>query len=427
MPKGKVKHAKIQKHWMEDDLEMALAEVASGKSNVHAANKYGMSEGILRHRMKLKLAGKSLVGSGRRPTLEQREEMQLASCIGSMCRLGFSPTRGQIKDLVQNYVCIHELKTPFMNDRPGKDWLKAFMNRNNLSLKKANMISAARKSATANPFIVNDFYDTIEKVITENNLSASQIWNCDESGFPTDPQKCKVVSVHGETAYKVTCGAGRENITTLAVCNAAGRALDPLIVFNGKNLQSTWRGEKPLRETFYAVSDSGWMTTEVFFEWFQRFTVLVTGRPLLLIFDGHLTHVSIPLIEKAMEENIIVVKLPPHITDRLQPLDVTCFGPLKLEWERTLNEWVNERGPTKPMKKPNFVDMLARIWHKCLSEENVRSGFRTTGIFPVDRTKFPTLRFDPRLLKRYETWVQLGRPEDLMEELTTAIDTPRKA
>ena len=164
------------------------------------------------------------------------------------------------------------------------------------------MISAARKSATANPFIVNDFYDIIEKIVMENNLSPSQIRNCDESGFPTDPQ-CVKLLVSVETVYKVTCRAGRENITTLAVCNAAGRAMDPLIVFNRKNLQSTWRGEKPLTETFYAVSDSGWMTTEVFFELFRRFTELITERPLLLIFEGHLTHVSIPLIEKALEEN----------------------------------------------------------------------------------------------------------------------------
>ena len=40
-------------------------------------------------------------------------------------------------------------------------------------------------------------------------------------------------------------------------CNAAVRALDPLIVFNGENMQSTWIGEKTQRETFYAVSDSG--------------------------------------------------------------------------------------------------------------------------------------------------------------------------
>ena len=153
--KGKKRAPKSRKQWTEDDLEKALSEVASGKSNVYAAKKYGMSESILRNRMKMEQAGKKLIGSGRRPVLSQQEEFHLSKCIGSMCRLGFSPTRKPIKDLVRDYVCIHELITPFKNGCPGKDWLKAFMEINNLSLKKANMISAARKSATANPFIIN--------------------------------------------------------------------------------------------------------------------------------------------------------------------------------------------------------------------------------------------------------------------------------
>ena len=94
----------------------------------------------------------------------------------------------------------------------------------------------------------------------EKKFKPEQVWNCDESGFPHDPLKCRVVSVKGKTAYKVTCGARRENTTTLAVCSAAGRVLDPLIVFSGKNLQSTWRGDKALPGTIYGVSENGWMT-----------------------------------------------------------------------------------------------------------------------------------------------------------------------
>ena len=41
-----------------------------------------------------------------------------------------------------------------------------------------------------------------------------------------------------------TCGAGRDNTTVLVVASASGRVLDPLIVFSGKNMQSTWRGER---------------------------------------------------------------------------------------------------------------------------------------------------------------------------------------
>ena len=165
-----------------------------------------------------------------------------------MCQLGFSPTRAQLKDIVQDFVRVHQLKTSFTADRPGKGWLKGFMSRNGLSLKKANMISAARKSATANPFVIYDFYETIEKIIKDKNLQAHQIWNCDESGFPTDPQKCKVVGVKGKECYKVTCGAGRENITTLEVCSAAGRALDPLIIFMGKKFTDILERRKSVAE-----------------------------------------------------------------------------------------------------------------------------------------------------------------------------------
>ena len=284
------------KKWDEKDIEKAFLEVDAGNSMRKTAEKYGMSEGTLRCRLKMKKEGQSLIGSRRSTILSQAAEEQLAKSIGTICSLGFSPTREQIKDLVQEYVRNHELRTPFKDGRPGKNWLRAFMARNKLSMKKANMISSARKSATSNPFIIFDFYDVLDNLVKEKKLKASQIWNCDESGFPNNPQKCKVVSVRGKTAYKVTCGAGRENTATLAVCNAAERVLDPLIVFAGKNLQSTWRGDRALPGTFYGISQSGWMTTKVFAEWFEKFTALVKERPLLLIFDGHLTHVSIRVI-----------------------------------------------------------------------------------------------------------------------------------
>ena len=89
----------------------------------------------------------------------------------------------------------------------------------------------------------------------------------------------------------------------------------PLIIFGGKNMQSTWRGSNALPGTLYGISENGWMTSEVFSEWFHQFCDLVTERPLLLILDGHLTHVSIPVIMKGMEEDVTILKLPPHVTD----------------------------------------------------------------------------------------------------------------
>ena len=52
-------------------------------------------------------------------------------------------------------------------------------------------------------------------------------------------------------------GAGWENITVLGVCNAAGVVLDPLIVFKGQNMQSSWYGDKALPNTWYGRSENG--------------------------------------------------------------------------------------------------------------------------------------------------------------------------
>lgn len=75
------------------------------------------------------------------------------------------------------------------------------------------------------------------------------------------------------------------------------------------------------------------MVTETFRDWFKEFVKEVKERPLLIIWDGRLTHVSVDVIIKANTEGLKIVKYPPYVTDQLQPLHVTCFGPLKRKWE----------------------------------------------------------------------------------------------
>ena len=56
---------------------------------------------------------------------------------------------------------------------------------------------------------------------------------------------------------KLRFGAGRENIMVLGVCSAAGIALDPLIIFKGKSMRSSWIGDQALPNTYYGKSENG--------------------------------------------------------------------------------------------------------------------------------------------------------------------------
>ena len=108
---------------------------------------------------------------GRRAALSQEEEAELANCITTICRYGFSPTITQVREIIYDYL-ESNIKTVacFKDGRPGKDWFKAFMKRNNLSMKHAEMMCAAHKKATENPFVVYEFYEMIERLLKERIL-----------------------------------------------------------------------------------------------------------------------------------------------------------------------------------------------------------------------------------------------------------------
>ena len=120
------------------------------------------------------------------------------------------------------------------------------------------MICISRKSNTANPFVIYDFHDKLATIFDANpDLNPDNIWNCDEQGFPTDPGKSKVIAPRNKPGFKLSYGARRENIITLAACNFAGKVLNLLIIFQGKKFQSSQRGDMALPNTFYGVTVNG--------------------------------------------------------------------------------------------------------------------------------------------------------------------------
>lgn len=321
-----------------------------------------------------------------------------------MSKWGFGLVKEEIKDTIQEYVIENNIKTPFKDNRPGDDWFIAFRDRHNLSVKKPEALEVTRRTITSDPFIIHEFYDLLSSEIKRLGLDNRPdcIYNLDESGFNMDPSKSTVVTEKGKPAQRVIQGSGRENTTVLACVNAEGKALPPLVIFEANKFWSTWVGDESkgmIRGTFFGVSPTGWMTSTVFHEWFILFTQLVKERPILLLFDGHLSHLDIKTIEAARAVNITILKFPPHTTDLLQPLDRGVFGPLKSAWDREIH--VYQREHQQKLTKADFVNVLGRVWPTCLSEKNITAGFRKTGVFPVDFSKYPVDRFDPNKLNRF--------------------------
>ena len=94
----------------------------------------------------------------------------------------------------------------------------------------------------------------------------------------------------------MTATSGREAYTIEAAICADGKAFDPLVVFKGKHTMSNWLSDARFKGNI-TVSDSGWMNGEIFYNWLEWFAKEVTARPLLLIMDGHSSHLTFNTIK----------------------------------------------------------------------------------------------------------------------------------
>lgn len=135
--------------------------------------------------------------------------------------------------------------------------------------------------------------------------------------------------------YRVIGGLGRETITVQGCGNAAGYMMPPYVVYSGKNLRLKWTVGAPEGSRFN-TTDKGWMDQAVFLYWFKTLFIpcLPPQRPVVLLFDGHGSHVSLEIVKCARDNGVLILKLPPNTTRFLQPQDVVVYGPAKTMWEK---------------------------------------------------------------------------------------------
>ena len=89
--------------------------------------------------------------------------------------------------------------------------------------------------------------------------------------------------------------------------NASGSVLPPLTIFPGDFL---WCSEKAYPDSQFALQSNCQFTIKLLTQWLKRFLSLVPYRPLVLIYDGHLTSLPLLLVQTLYESNCVFLKLP---------------------------------------------------------------------------------------------------------------------
>jgi len=177
----------------------------------------------------------------------------------------------------------------------------------------------------------------------------------------------------------------REWATLIAGINAAGWSIPPFIILTGQYHLSAWYEDGAIpRDWAIAVSDNGWTTNKLGVEWLKHFDAHTKTRTVgthrLLILDGHESHNSLEFQEYCQENNIYTLRMPPHSSHLLQPLDVGCFSPLKRAYSREIESLIRDH--INHVTKLEFLPAVKAAYDRSFTPANIQSAFQGADLIP---------------------------------------------
>ncbi|XP_031355227.1 uncharacterized protein LOC116179569 [Photinus pyralis] len=263
------------------------------------------------------------------------------------------------------------------------------MRRNNsLSIRKAQGLSNARAEGM-NKKECNEYFELLLKTLTEHDLinKPGSIWNVDESGLQLNNEPGIVVAKKGSDVHVRQSTERGETVTVVACANAEGTFLPPFCIFKGVKKQQVWQESMPSGAAIEMRKESAYIDENIFMKWFRdHFLPRKPAGKCLLLLDGPGSHTNSPdILECASSNDVVLLCLPSHTTQYLQPLDRSFFKPLKAHYRHAAGEWGNAN-PGKKLERRHFGELLGQAWSKSATVRLGVSGFRACGVYPFKPT-----------------------------------------
>lgn len=409
----------IRSQWTNENMQQALTAVGNGVSVNLASKQFLVPRRTLRDYLKNHKTAKSSMG--RKPILNEEQEEDLCRRIIRLAEVGYPLTGKVLRKCVFNFCHANNIAHPFnaAREMAGRFWLSGFLNRHpQIRNRKAQSMNPAR-AQKLNKFIVNDHFAKLKEIL--NNIDIMDkpqcIYNMDEKG-------CRLALHHQQTvlakkgAKRVHLVANEhgQNVTIVSCGSALGCAIPPLVLFKGKRLKPEWQDSLP-PGSLALMTAKGSMTIETFKKWLYHFAKYKTAGPCLLIFDGARCHLDYSIVSVADELGITLYCLPSNTTHELQPMDKAVFRAFEHYWdEEVLKYWSRYRD--RSLTKQRFGAIFSIVWDKCMTPDNIKSGFAACGIYPFNADILPVEAFAPSTVTEQE----VGTATEIVTE--NRIKTP---
>jgi hypothetical protein len=283
------------------------------------------------------------------------------------------------------------------NKPPAKNWPQAFGRRHpELKAKRIRSIDWKRHEVHIYNK-VTEWFEVIGKVLQDPAILPENVYNMDETGIMLSMLgSVKVLVGRDDVRGHRGASVKRKMVTAIECISADGRSLHPLVIWPASTHRSNWTTH-PTPGWHFGFSENGYNDSKINLEWLTRVfdpqtREIANGKPRVLISDGFATHETLEVLEFCFANNIILCRLPSHTSHKLQPCDVSVFGPLKTAY-RDQVERLN-RGGVDTIGKEHFTYLYQPARDRAITKRNILAGWAAAGLFPFNPAR--VLRGIPR-------------------------------
>ena len=373
---------------------LALLDNHGGASYPTTSRRYGIPTAVLHRHYKGEIVSSS---NGRMPRLSEAEEREIADNICSLGEYGMAFNRWDLRQFVKYHLDRKQIIIDdFKENRPGIEWTRLFLNRQKDTLSPRICQNIGAKRFNVSRTTVDDFFQNLAEVMRD--VSPECIVNYDETNISDSPGGDSQLFKRGSKRSYRTMNSSKVGVSMMYSVSANGDRLRPYVVYKAKRVSPTWvvGGN---REIFYNATPSGWFDSPTFEDWFTK-VALPYFRNLngnkVIIGDNVPSHININVIQKAEEQGIKFIFLPPNTTHFLQPLDVSVFRTLKMEWRKCLTTWKQSEGRMLTLLPKWAVPQLLHRLENAMVDKwrsLAKAGFNACGIYPLNPNRVVSAQF----------------------------------
>ena len=322
----------------------AHAEVYGNRS---AARKYDVDErGVLEWRAKKesisslnltdrgKKQRKRVDGGGRKPQFQAPDEIVL-DWISNGRERGLRVSRKLIMKKAQ--VVYDEMKLGETANTANEEefkastgWLKNFMRRNHLSLRRKTSI--AQKDPDRLVAKVASYVLQVRRMQAQNEYSPCNIIAMDETPVWSDMVSETTVDTTGKKTITLkTTRHEKSRVSVSLAAKAGGTKLKPMIVFKGAKRKVAALHREFKSQAYIARSSNAWMNTELTNQWVNYVMGSFTLTRRILTWDSYECHIGDSVIKSlnAKKVDIVIVPGGGGCTKYIQAPDVLWNKPFK--------------------------------------------------------------------------------------------------